>query len=170
MAHSSIPPQIAPVAAEQREQFEWIYRQYRDGMAQLPSLDGGSGTLRPFDTTQLDPYWRDTHHHPYWAYVGKSPVAFAVVHSLQQTPALQDMEQFFVLKEYRRTGVGESLFRFCMQTHPGQWQIRVMQNNLPGYAFWERVIKHHTAGQYSCAIETDVDLDMHFFRFATLPE
>lgn len=49
------------------------------------------------------------------------------------------MEQFFVLKRYRHSGVGAALARFVFSAHPGPWEAGEMFDNLPAQAFWQRV-------------------------------
>ncbi|WP_022981303.1 GNAT family N-acetyltransferase [Ideonella sp. B508-1] len=58
------------------------------------------------------------------------------------------MEQFFVLKKHRRTGVGSALARHVLSSHPGPWEVGQMPANLPAQAFWRRVIGQVTADQY----------------------
>ncbi len=50
------------------------------------------------------------------------------------------MDQFFVLKKYRRRGVGAAAARQVVAQHPGRWQVGQMPGNAPAQAFWRRVI------------------------------
>ncbi len=58
------------------------------------------------------------------------------------------MEQFFVLKKYRRAGVGAALAQHVLQSHPGPWEVGQMEANLPAQAFWRRVIGQITGGAF----------------------
>lgn len=58
------------------------------------------------------------------------------------------MEQFFVLKRFRRSGVGDALARHVLLSHPGAWEVGQMPENLAAQAFWRRVIARLTAGRY----------------------
>lgn len=58
------------------------------------------------------------------------------------------MEQFFVLKRFRRSGAGRALARHVIAGHPGAWEIGQMPANLAARAFWRRVIGELTDGQY----------------------
>ena len=59
------------------------------------------------------------------------------------------MEQFFILKKYRRGNLGTALARHVFQSHPGPWEVGQMPANTPAQAFWRRVISSITAGRYS---------------------
>jgi predicted acetyltransferase len=49
------------------------------------------------------------------------------------------MEQFFVLKRYRRTGLGGALARFVFARHPGPWEVGQMFANVAAQDFWRRI-------------------------------
>lgn len=59
------------------------------------------------------------------------------------------MEQFFVLKRHRRSGVGLELARHAFASHPGLWEVGQMPANAAARVFWRSVIGTLTEGQYS---------------------
>lgn len=63
------------------------------------------------------------------------------------------MEQFFILRKYRRSGVGEALALDVFRRHPGLWEVGQMPANLPAQAFWRKVIGRVTGGNF---IEVEV--------------
>lgn len=78
-------------------------------------------------------------------YVGVGLVAPAIV---TQTEGCW-MEQFFVLKKYRRSGNGLALATHVLDYHRGPWEIGQMPGNLAARAFWRSVISRLTAGNFS---------------------
>jgi predicted acetyltransferase len=58
------------------------------------------------------------------------------------------MEQFFILKKYRGSGVGRALAEYVLRCHPGAWEVGQMPENLPAQAFWRRVISTFTDGEF----------------------
>jgi len=58
------------------------------------------------------------------------------------------MEQFFVLKRFRRQGAGFALARHVMDQHPGAWEIGQMQANSAAQAFWRKTIAALTGGSF----------------------
>lgn len=59
------------------------------------------------------------------------------------------MEQFFVLKRYRRSGAGRALARQVLFAHPGPWEIGQMDGNTVARGFWRSVIAELTGGAYA---------------------
>ena len=59
------------------------------------------------------------------------------------------MEQFFILKKYRRANLGTVLARHVFQSHPGPWEVGQMLRNVPAQAFWRTAISSLTAGRYT---------------------
>lgn len=58
------------------------------------------------------------------------------------------MDQFFVMKKYRRDGVGRALALRAFAELPDRWEVRQMMNNHLAQAFWRKVIGEHTQGRY----------------------
>jgi predicted acetyltransferase len=50
------------------------------------------------------------------------------------------MSEFFVMRKYRRGGVGTALAREVFARFPGEWQVRQMTSNPAATAFWRRAI------------------------------
>jgi predicted acetyltransferase len=77
-------------------------------------------------------------------YVGLALVAPALVTRTEGTW----MEQFFILKRYRRSGAGRALARHVLFSHPGLWEIGQMPGNAAATAFWRRVIGEVTGERF----------------------
>ena len=58
------------------------------------------------------------------------------------------MEQFFVLKKYRRAGNGLALARHVFECHPGAWEVGQMPGNAAARQFWRRVVSSVTQGDF----------------------
>lgn len=81
------------------------------------------------------------------------PAGFAFVANLSNfhEPAASDqwlMDDFFVMRKYRRTGVGTMLARWCFDAFHGRWEVAEMVQNTKAQAFWRRVIGDYTGGRY----------------------
>ena len=83
----------------------------------------------------FDRYWIDPDRHPYLCHDGRL-VGFALVHSGEP----HDMAEFFVMKKYRRCGLGTDAAHEIFALHPGAWQVRQMAANTRATAFWHRAI------------------------------
>ncbi|WP_317982737.1 hypothetical protein [Vibrio penaeicida] len=52
-----------------------------------------------------------------------------------------------------------------MNHYPGEWQIRVLIENLGALSFWEAAITNAIGRKYTLEKDIDVDKEMHFIRF-----
>src|SRR5262245_34291652 len=90
------------------------------------------------------------HSRAYVASVGSQYAGFALV-----APALVTrndgmwMEQFFIHKRFRGSGIGAAFARHVFRCHPGPWEVGQMPANLAAQAFWRKVIHGMTAGKYA---------------------
>ena len=57
--------------------------------------------------------------------------------------------EFFVMRKYRRQGVGEEMARRLFDRFPGRWEVGQVIENTGAQAFWRTVIGRYTGGQYT---------------------
>jgi predicted acetyltransferase len=97
----------------------------------------------------LERHRQDERFHAHVAKDGSQYVGFALVAPAAVTRKDGKwMEQFFVLKQQRRTGTGRALALHTLQSHPGPWEVGQMHANTAAQAFWRQVIGAHTCGDY----------------------
>ena len=61
-------------------------------------------------------------------------------------PETLDIAEFFVLRRYRRLGVGREAARLLWQALPGAWTVRVAERNQRALTFWSSVVAEFAAG------------------------
>jgi len=79
----------------------------------------------------------------FFAYAGRLPIGFALVGSAESwigEPNARDLREFFVLRRYRRQGVGKALASYVWDQYPGPWLVRVLQRNVPALRFWRSTV------------------------------
>ena len=62
-------------------------------------------------------------------------------------PAIQHhylMDEFFILRKYRRQGVGEQVAVRLFNSFEGVWEVGEIPENVDAQAFWRRVIGRYT--------------------------
>ena len=84
----------------------------------------------------LDNYWSEPDRHPFLFRVDGRWAGFALVRAGDP----HDLAEFFVMRKYRRHGVGTLLAREVFSRFPGAWQVRQMASNPAATAFWRRAI------------------------------
>ena len=76
---------------------------------------------------------------------------FAIVDSQSRLTGAPgwDMNEFFVLRRHRRTGVGAGAAGAVFDLFPGAWEVREIVRNTPAQAFWRKVIGRYTGGRFT---------------------
>jgi predicted acetyltransferase len=59
-----------------------------------------------------------------------------------------DMTEFFVLRRFRRQGVGRAAAFVAFDRFGGPWEVRQREENPDATAFWRRTIDEYTGGNY----------------------
>lgn len=106
----------------------------------------------------------------YFVYCGEIPVAFGLVglaDDYADSPGIRDMDEFFVVRHHRRSGLGRELAKFLWRQYPGPWLVRVYQRNLPAVPFWRSSIAAHTDGRYDEQVADVNGLSWTYFHFNT---
>jgi predicted acetyltransferase len=89
-----------------------------------------------FGYRYLDHYWTEPDRHPFFIRVDGHIAGFALVRAGDP----HDMAEFFVMRKYRRTGVGVAAARMVFERFPGAWQVRQESDNVAAAPFWRVAI------------------------------
>ncbi|GLO64495.1 MULTISPECIES: GNAT family N-acetyltransferase [Oceanobacillus] len=54
------------------------------------------------------------------------------------------VKEFFIMRRYRRTGIGKFVASEVFKMHQGYWEVIQMKSNLPAQRFWRMVIRDFT--------------------------
>ena len=124
-----------------------------------------------FDYDDLDLFWLEQNRHAFLArYQGKI-AGFALIkqgfyheRNEQYDENLVDIVDFFVMRRYRRNGVGRVMARYCFEAVRGNWQVRTDEPNVAAFAFWRSVIAQFTGDQYETFDFTDSPGVAYYFE------
>ena len=86
---------------------------------------------------------------PFRRHLGRHYAGFALVD--QRVRIGTDgywMDQFFVLKKYRRLGLGQLLASAAFSALPGRWEVGQMPRNVAAQAFWRKAVRQYTQGRF----------------------
>ena len=61
-------------------------------------------------------------------------------------PDVLDVAEFFVLRRYRRSGVGRAAAFLLWDRLPGRWIVRVSEGNRGAIPFWAGIIAEYSGG------------------------
>lgn len=89
-----------------------------------------------FGYRYLDGYWTEPDRHPFLVRVDGRIAGFVFVRSGQP----HDMAEFFVMRKYRRSGIGRKVAHDVLARFPGEWQVRQIATNAAATSFWRSAI------------------------------
>lgn len=105
----------------------------------------------------LDYYWMEKSREILVFKVNGNWAGFAMISAeVMLNGAQRSLDNFFVMRKYRRQGLGALAARTIFERTPAAWEISVLPNNAPAVAFWRRVVHDFTDGQ---CLETALDND-----------
>jgi predicted acetyltransferase len=111
-----------------------------------------------FHLPSLDAYWSDAWRHPHIVKVDGNLAGFALVQQRSRITGddeTWDIAEFFVMRKYRRHGVGRAVAGRVFDSFRGSWEVRERKTNLAAIAFWRRVIDAYTKGNFKETVLDD---------------
>jgi predicted acetyltransferase len=96
-----------------------------------------------FGYKQLRLYWEEPDRYPFLIMVDGDWAGFAFVRRGSQISGdkgIWDMAEFFVLRGYRRLGVGMKVAHTLWTQFPGEWEVRVIDRNERAKEFWRQAV------------------------------
>jgi predicted acetyltransferase len=140
---------LQPASSHERLVLDNLVQLYCHDWSELVPLDVGVDGR--FSALALEPYWSDDWRRPCLIRVGEKLAGFALIEERSRLTGARgvfDMAEFFVLRRYRRQGVGHAAAVAAFEQFKGPWEIRQRDENLAAVAFWRRVIADYTGGRY----------------------
>jgi predicted acetyltransferase len=121
-----------------------------------------------FGYPDLPLFWSDPRRFPFLVKVDGKLAGFVLVQRGSQISGdneVWDIAEFFVLRRFRRHGTGRQLAHQVWRQHPGRWEVRVRDNNLPARRFWHSGVEAFTSQPVQpSSIEID-GVTWHIFSF-----
>ena len=110
-----------------------------------------------FDYGDLDYFWFEPTHAAFVIRVDQQLAGFVLVdNDVLIEGNERAITEFFVMRKYRRQGVGKQVAIDVFERLPAKWEAAVIEKNTPAREFWRRVIGEFTRGNYQ---ETLLDND-----------
>ncbi|KZL16743.1 hypothetical protein PsAD2_03360 [Pseudovibrio axinellae] len=143
-----------------------LFQLYLYEMSKSVGLEVADNGKFDYDPEIINAYFNRPEHHPYFILHNNRLAGFALVRRYPHDTRLIDMGQFFVLRAHMRQGVGRAAFDLCVRAHAGQWQVRVLPENVPAQTFWKSAVSELTGGTYAHETSSYQGKDMIFITFA----
>ncbi len=104
-----------------------------------------------FGYDRIDHYWTDTGRVPYFIKVQGKYAGFVLVSQYtpkNTTSPIWTINEFFIMRKYRRKGIGKYVARMMFDRYKGAWEVSQICSNDVSRHFWEAVIAEYTEGGY----------------------
>ncbi|HEY2049062.1 MAG TPA: GNAT family N-acetyltransferase [Caulobacteraceae bacterium] len=124
-----------------------------------------------YECDDFRPYFDDPQAKPFFIRADGELAGFAIVDRRGSTPEVDfNMAQFFVIRKFKRRGVGADAAAECFNRFRGVWDVMVISENVGAHAFWEKTIDRFTDGQFQEIRRSVAHLgnsEQDVFRFQT---
>ena len=133
--------EIIPATREQEQIVANLLELYIHDFSEFHPLE-----LAPngrFGYPNLSRYWSEPGRHPFLVRIDGKLAGLVFVNRgsrISGNEAVRDMAEFFVIRGYRRLGIGTRLAHEIWKRFPGRWEIRVMQSNQAAIQFWQQAV------------------------------
>ncbi|HEY2470736.1 MAG TPA: GNAT family N-acetyltransferase [Terracidiphilus sp.] len=134
-------PELVPATPEQEPVLANMLELYAHDFSEFHAIELGPDGR--FGYPNLPLYWRERGRYPFLVKMEGKLAGFVLVKrgsQMSESDAIWDMAEFFVIRGYRRRGIGTMIAHEVWRRFPGLWEVRVMQSNHAARAFWELAI------------------------------
>ncbi len=94
----------------------------------------------------FDAYWLEPERYPFFIKHADKLVGFALIRQLNQDQ--HSVAEFFVMKKYRRLGIGKRAAFLLFDMFQSEWHIAQEHNNLAAQTFWKSIVKEYTNNNF----------------------
>ncbi|MBI2599754.1 GNAT family N-acetyltransferase [Candidatus Daviesbacteria bacterium] len=138
---------IIPVEEKDKQILANLLELYEYDFSEFSNLDLNEDGR--YGYKYLNNYWQEKDRHPFFIKVGGKLAGFVLInkHTYLSNSA-NAIAEFFILKKYRRGGIGQTVARQIFDMFPGKWEVTQTNQNREAQIFWRKVISEYTGGDY----------------------
>lgn len=148
----SMDVELTPIAYEHKSVLRHLMELCLHDYSEFDGADVDEHGL--FGYRRIDHYWTEDGRHAFLMKVASNIAGFVLVRDSSNTGDAHSVAEFFVLRKYRRKGVGRRAAHGVFNMFPGIWRVHQDKDNTPAQAFWRAVI-----GEYSHDCFREVSMD-----------
>ncbi len=135
--------EIVELAADRQFVLANLLELYTHDFSEI--LDTQLGADGRFGYAELPLYWQESNRYPFLVKTDGNLAGFVLVRQgslVSGDASVWDVAEFFIVRGYRRHGVGMKAAHQVWRKFPGPWEVRVMEKNPAAREFWNRAIAH----------------------------
>jgi predicted acetyltransferase len=148
--------EVTVASPRDRERLSALFELYVYDFSEILGLDVSDDGR--FEPPALDAYWTDPRCHAFLIRVDARLAGFALVQERSRLTGHEgvcDVAEFFVMRKYRRRGIGARVAGWLFDRFRSEWEVRQKAGNHAATAFWRRVIERYTGGRFEEAERDD---------------
>jgi len=137
----AVDVEIIPALPEQQPILANMLELYAHDFSEF--IDLRLGADGRFGYERLPLYWADSNRHPFLIRAEGHLAGFVFVRrgsEISSDADVWDMAEFFVVRGFRRLGLGMKAAHEIWRRFPGKWEVRVIDRNIRAKEFWARAI------------------------------
>jgi predicted acetyltransferase len=164
------PPrvEVSPAAADEEPILANLLELYAHDFSEF--LDLPLQANGRFGYPSLSLYWKEKGRFPFLVRVDGQLAGFVLVSRgsrIREAPSVWDMAEFFIVRRYRKQGIGAAVATEIFRRFPGAWEVRVLESNRPALPFWESVARAFAADGVGETFVEQQEKRWHVFRFTS---
>lgn len=167
--HNAVLPAGVELHAAAREQapvLENLLQLYAHDFSEY--VDIATDDAGRFAYARLPLYWTEATRFPFLVKVDGLLAGFVLVSRgslVSGDSQVWDMAEFFVMRRYRRRGIGAALAQEVWRRFPGRWEVRVHERTKPALQFWTAAISAFAGSSASVGFVDDDGAQRRLFAF-----
>ncbi|MEM7371913.1 MAG: GNAT family N-acetyltransferase [Bacteroidota bacterium] len=118
----------------------------------------------------LDLYWLEEDRHPFFVKVDGNYAGFVLISKtfkILTDPDGHTIAEFFILRKYRKKGIGSEVAKRMFDQYSGSWEVSVVKKNVPALQFWEKVIQEYSSGKVKTHVFTPKENPRQVYLFGS---
>ncbi len=123
-----------------------------------------------FGYEPLPLYWTESNRYPFLVRVNGDLAGFVLIQrgsKVSRVEDIWDVAEFFVLRGYRRHGVGSRVAHDVWKMFTGHWEVRVTEKNAAARPFWQRAVTEFTGMPAESVLTEVAGKRWHVFSFVS---
>lgn len=135
---------------ESAKSIQWrLLQLYLYDFSELEPCDIGANG--EYEYPYFDSYWTAPDRSAFFIEVDGHLAGFVMLCGytvLPENESGMSIAEFFVMRRFRRQGVGKAAARLAFAMHQGRWEVRETKHNMPAQQFWRGLINEYMSGAY----------------------
>ena len=161
---------LTAVPESQRQIITNLMQLYKYDFSEFAEVGSRYGEVGPdgrFIYEGLESYWREDGWFALTVEADSRLAGFVLVNQWSALNRVLDhsVAEFFVLRKYRRIGVGSRAAKVLFERWPGRWEVSVARYNKPALLFWRKAIRGAVDGhveEYTGDFERQIGTVLRF--------